>query len=53
MCFTICDKFGLKMWFMNVSRQGIAPNWGAIKQPAKNKAINDLMLKVFPYQVNA
>ena len=27
---------------MDVSCRGIAPNWGAIKQPAKNKAINDL-----------
>ena len=26
---------------MDVSCRGIAPNWGAIKQPAKKKAIND------------
>ena len=30
-----------KLKLMDVSRRGIAPNWGAIKQSAKNKAIND------------
>ena len=30
-----------KTKLISVSRRGIAPKWGAIKQPAKNKAIND------------